>query len=102
MMNSDLYARMKEHLYSKKPVLGADSPFSELLQTMVNTILDGEMDSFLTDEDLKGKSNKRNGKRVKKVRSSTGDNKIQSSLGISNSSYQATLFVLNAQSKVMA
>jgi len=73
MMNSDLYARMKEHLYSKKPVLGADSPFSELLQTMVNTILDGEMDSFLTDEDLKGKSNKRNGKRVKKVRSSTGD-----------------------------
>jgi len=49
MMNSDLYARMKEHLYSKKPVLGADSPFSELLQ------------------------NKRNGKRVKKVRSSTGD-----------------------------
>lgn len=27
-----LYARLKEHLYSKKPVLGEDSPFSELLQ----------------------------------------------------------------------
>lgn len=73
MKDSELYSRMKEHLYSKKPVLGEDSPFSELLQSMVNTILDGEMDSFLSEESSAGKTNKRNGKRVKKVRSTAGN-----------------------------
>ena len=72
-LDPELYGRMKEHLYTKKPVLGEDSPFSELLQRMVNTILDGEMDSFLSEESSEGKVNKRNGKRVKKVRSSAGN-----------------------------
>ena len=70
---SDLFARMKEHLYSKKPVLGEDSPFSELLQSMVNTIIEGEMDSFMEKELKEGNKNKRNGKTVKKVRTNTGD-----------------------------
>ena len=69
----ELYARMKEHLYSKKPVLGEDSPFSELLQSMVNTIMDGEMDSFMLEEKEQGKKNKRNGRTVKKVRTNTGN-----------------------------
>jgi len=68
-----LYARMKEHLYSKKPVLGEDSPFSELLQNMVNTILEGEMDSFVSNQKALGIKNKRNGKTVKKVRTNTGN-----------------------------
>jgi len=73
LKDSELYARMKEHLYSKKPVLGEDSPFSELLQTMVNTILEGEIESFINDEKESGKTNKRNGKSVKKVHTTTGN-----------------------------
>ena len=69
----ELYARMKEHLYSKKPVLGEDSPFSEMLQSMVNTIIDGEMESFMTEEREQGKKNKRNGRTVKKVRTNNGN-----------------------------
>ena len=70
--DSEMYDRMKIHLQNKKPLLGEDSPFSELLQGMVNTILDAEMDSFQEDQQQQGKSNKRNGKTVKKVRSSAG------------------------------
>ena len=67
-----LLARMKEHLYSKQPLLGEDSPFSELLQGMVNKMLEGEMDAFLSEEKEKGKSNKRNGRTSKEVVSSSG------------------------------
>jgi putative transposase len=70
--STDLYARLKEHLYSKKPVLGEDSPFSELLQGLVNEMLDGEMDSFLAEERKRGKRNKRNGKTSKQVLSDSG------------------------------
>ena len=71
--DAELYARMKDHLYSKKPVLGEGSPFSELLQSMVNTVLEGEMDSFMSDQLSAGLKNKRNGKITKKVRTNTGD-----------------------------
>lgn len=67
-----LYARLKDHLYSKKPVLGEDSPFSELLQTMVNEILSGEMDHFLDKERQLGNKNKRNGKTSKQVLTNSG------------------------------
>ena len=30
-VDTEMYERMKEHLYSKKPLLGSDSPFSEML-----------------------------------------------------------------------
>ena len=69
----EIYARLKEHLYSKKPVLGEDSPFSELLQSMVNNILEGEIESFMSEQATEGKKNKRNGKTVKKVRTNTGN-----------------------------
>jgi transposase-like protein len=69
---SELYSRLKEHLYSKQPLLGEDSPFSELLQQMVNKLLDGEMEAFIEDERLQGKKNKRNGKTSKQVLSQTG------------------------------
>lgn len=64
--------RMKEHLYSKKPVLGVDSPFSELLQEMVNQMLEGEMDDFQRNEQKAGKHNKRNGHNYKQVISDNG------------------------------
>ena len=68
----DLYKRMKEHLYSNQPLLGEDSPFSELLQQMVDKMLEGEMDAFMTKEKVEGKVNKRNGRIPKQLISTTG------------------------------
>lgn len=76
MEDPELYARMKEHLYSKKSLLGEDSPFSELLQQMIDKMLDGEMDAFLSEEHAKGKTNKRNGKTTKQVLSQSGPLRI--------------------------
>lgn len=67
-----LLARMKDHLYSQEPLLGEGSPFSDLLQGMVNKMLEGEMDAFLSEEKDSGKSNKRNGRTSKRVVSSSG------------------------------
>lgn len=64
--------RLKERLYSKKGLLGKESPFSELLQQMVNTMLEGEIESFLTEERASGSVNKRNGKIPKRVLSDAG------------------------------
>jgi len=69
----DLKKRLKEHLYSKKPLLGTDSPFSELLQSAVNEMLEGEIESFMTEEkSSRSKSNKRNGKLSKQVVTEAG------------------------------
>jgi putative transposase len=64
--------RLKERLYSKKGLLGKESPFSEILQQMVNTMLDGEIESFLTEERASGNVNKRNGRIRKRVLSDAG------------------------------
>ena len=69
----ELYERLKDHLYSKKPVLGEGSPFSEILQKMVNTILEGEMKTFMSEEKSSVRKNKRNGKSKKTVRTNLGD-----------------------------
>jgi transposase-like protein len=68
----ELYARMKEHLYSKQPLLGEGSPFSELLQQMVNQMLEGELAAFMDEEQADGRVNKRNGRTSKQVKSSSG------------------------------
>ncbi|PRD18117.1 UNVERIFIED_CONTAM: transposase for insertion sequence element ISRM3-like [Trichonephila clavipes] len=64
--------RLKERLYSKKGLLGKESPFSEILQQMVNTMLEGEIESFLTEERASGSVNKRNGRTPKRVLSDAG------------------------------
>ena len=61
--------RLKERLYSKQSLLGKESPFSEILQQMVNTMLEGEIESFLTEERAAGSVNKRNGRTPKRARS---------------------------------
>lgn len=65
--------RLKDRLYSKKALLGKESPFSEILQSMVDTMLDAEMDSFMDEERASGKSNKRNGRTKKRVLSDLGN-----------------------------
>lgn len=68
----EMSERLKERLYSKKGLLGKESPFSEILQGMVNTLLDGEIDSFLTEDRASGSVNKRNGRTPKRVVSEAG------------------------------
>jgi transposase-like protein len=67
-----LRERMVEHLYSRKPLLSEGSVFSELLQTMVNKMLEGEVDAFLDEQRASGEQNKRNGYTSKQVASLVG------------------------------
>jgi putative transposase len=66
-VSPELEARLKEHLQSKEPLFGKDSPFSELLQGMVNQMLEGEMEAFQADQKASEKRNKRNGHTTKRV-----------------------------------
>ena len=68
----NLRDRMVEHLYSKRPLLGEGSVFSELLQTLVNKMLDGEASDFLDEERASGRVNKRNGYTPKQILSAAG------------------------------
>lgn len=70
--DASLRDRMVEHLYSKSPLFSEGSVFSELLQTMVNKMLEGEVEDFLEEEKSKGKNNKRNGYTSKRLISSSG------------------------------
>lgn len=68
----DMGNRLKDRLYSKESLLGKGSPFSELLQGMVDTMLEAEIDAFLQEERSSGSKNKRNGKTQKRVISDLG------------------------------
>lgn len=71
-LTSDLEDELKAHLKSKKALFGEDSPFSGLLQSMVNTMLEGELEHHLVEGFRKGKRNKRNGHTAKRVISEGG------------------------------
>lgn len=68
--------RLKDRLYSKKGLLGKESPFSEILQSMVDTMLDAEIESFMDEERASGTVNKRNGRTKKRVISDLGNLEI--------------------------
>lgn len=68
----DLLGRMKDHLYSKESLFGDGSPFTELLQTMVNKMLEGEVEDHIENDLQSGKRNKRNGYTKKQVITSSG------------------------------
>lgn len=72
IVSQEMKERLRSHLRSKGPLFGQDSPFSELLQGMVNELLEGEMEAFQAEQKTKGKRNKRNGKTHKQVLSETG------------------------------
>ncbi|MBK8112559.1 MAG: hypothetical protein IPK46_20725 [Saprospiraceae bacterium] len=55
--SQELYERTKQRLYSKEPLFGDGSPFSELF-SMVNKMLEGEADHHIDNELLMGKKNK--------------------------------------------
>ena len=69
----ELMKRMQKHLYSKEPLFGDGSPFSQLLQSMVNRMLEGEIEHHLeTEGEREGGRNKRNGYTKKHVITSSG------------------------------
>lgn len=70
--DAELRERMVAHLYSKQPLLSEGSVFSELLQTLVNKMLEGEVEDFLDEERASERSNKRNGYTSKQLSSSVG------------------------------
>lgn len=72
-LSPELEEELRNHLKSKKPLFGEESPFSSLLQGMVNAMLEGEMDNHLQEEKKKGRKNKRNGHNHKRVISEDGN-----------------------------
>lgn len=70
--NEEMLERMQKHLYSKEPLFGDGSPFSQLLQSMVNKMLEGEIEHHLEIEQENGKKNKRNGYTKKQAITSAG------------------------------
>lgn len=72
LKDPEMSHRLEVHLKSKERLLSKDSPFSELLQSMVNTMLEAELDDFLDEEKASGNPNKRNGKKSKQIVSEMG------------------------------
>lgn len=73
--DEELRNRVKDQLYSGNSVLGEGSVFTEMLQSMVNAALEGEMDAHVKaveKQDEAKPSNRRNGHTQKQVRSSGG------------------------------
>ena len=70
--DAELRERMVAHLYSKKPLLSEGSVFSELLQSMVNKMLEGEVEDFMDEERASNRENKRNGYTAKELLSAAG------------------------------
>lgn len=75
--DAEVRQRIQQQLYSGGPLFGEGSIFSEMLQTMINASLDGEMESFQEEEKSSGNGNRRNGYSTKKVRSTAGELEIQ-------------------------
>lgn len=75
----EIRERVVKHLYSREPLLGKGSVFSEMLQAMVNTMLDAEMDGFMQDQAASDDAppNRRNGHVHKTLRSAEGPIEIK-------------------------
>lgn len=63
--------KVKEQLRSGKSLFGKDGAFAPLLQEMLNSILDGEMEGHLDDLE-RSQGNRRNGKSKKQLKTSSG------------------------------
>lgn len=63
--------KLKEQFRSGQSLFGKEGAFAPLLQEMLNSILEGEMEGHL-DEEERGAGNRKNGKNKKQVRTSSG------------------------------
>ena len=58
-------------------LLGKDGALMPLIKKLMEAALEGEMDSHIIEEKSKGKSNRRNGKKSKTVKTSSGEVNIE-------------------------
>ena len=63
--------KVKEQLRSGKSLFGKEGAFAPLLQEMLNSILEGEIEGHL-DEEQRNAGNRKNGKNTKPLRTSSG------------------------------
>src|ERR1700722_14912743 len=63
--------KVKEQFRSGKSLYGKDGAFAPLLQDMLNSILEGEMEGHL-DEGERDAGNRKNGKSKKQLKTSAG------------------------------
>ena len=75
--NEEAREALEGHLKSGKELFGKESPFTELLQGMINVALEVEMDAHLEEGQLSGRRNKRNGHISKRVLCSSGELSIK-------------------------
>ena len=64
--------KVKEQFRTGKSLYGKDGVFAPLLQDMINTILEGEMEGHL-DDDERSSGNRKNGKSKKLLKTSSGN-----------------------------
>ena len=64
--------KVKEQFRTGKSLYGKDGAFAPLLQDMINSILEGEMESHL-DQEERENGNRKNGKIKKQVKTSSGN-----------------------------
>lgn len=74
--NEKIREKFIEQLYKKEDLYSEGSIFRDLLQGFVNSALDGELEAHL--EEKQSKTNRKNGKNKKKVRSQAGELNIDS------------------------
>lgn len=67
--------KVKEQIRSGKPLFGKDGAFAPMLQEMLNSILEAEMEGHL-DEEERGSGNRKNGKNKKLLKTSSGSIEI--------------------------
>ncbi len=63
--------KVKEQFRTGKSLYGKDGAFAPLLQDMLNSILEGEMEGHL-DEEERDAGNRKNGKSKKQLKTSAG------------------------------
>jgi len=64
--------KVKEQFRTGKSLFGKEGAFAPLLQEMINSILEGEMEGHL-DEDERSSGNRKNGKNKKLLKTSSGN-----------------------------
>jgi transposase-like protein len=67
--------KVKEQFRTGKSLYGKDGAFAPLLQDMINSILEGEIEGHL-DEEERTAGNRKNGKGKKVVKTSSGNIEI--------------------------
>lgn len=75
--NPEHRGKIEQGLLEGKELIGPDGVFTDLLQSIVNAALEGEMDHHLKEERAKGQKNRRNGRDQKRVKSNAGTIDIQ-------------------------